>query len=178
MTLTVSFHRPERADHRKLPGSENDTLEFTGADGEYIALFVPPHVAAHTAAAFNRAMQAVQDGKGWTYTTKSGVWHISRDQAMGSVYLGQHEDVTGDKDPYWLFADGKTLIGCMDEIDAIEDENACTTCHALFGDLTEAAADQWLCDDCLRTAIRREVELAEMADDDRAHAMMERRAGL
>jgi hypothetical protein len=121
MTITCNFHNPKRAENWTLEVRDN-ALRFEGEPGESISLFVPPHVAEHTAAAFNRAMQAVPDGDGWAYTTESGVWHISRDLAMGTVYQAQHEDVTGDEDPAYLTADARSLIGCMDAIDEIEAE--------------------------------------------------------
>jgi hypothetical protein len=179
MTITCNFHDPKSAEFNLLTGIGNASLGFKGDGIERVALFVPPHVAEHTAAAFNRAMQAVPDGDGWTYTTKSGVWHISRDLAMGTVYHAQHEDVTGDEDPAYLFADAVSLIGCMDAIDDIEDENACSECHALVGDNTfKADANTFLCTECFSTEDERQAGMREMADDDKAHAAMERAAGL
>jgi len=177
MTINASFHAPKSAGHKPLPGVKNDTLSFDGKDGEYIALFVPPHVAEHTAAAFNRAMQAVPDRDGWTYTTKSGVWHIQC--PMPRVYLAQHDEITGDGDPPWMFADAPTLIGCMDAIDAVEDEHACDVCSRLVGDdnLTEHD-DSLYCEDCAKTEAEHQRGMAEMAADDAAHAEMDRRAGL
>ena len=85
---------------------------------------LPDHVAAHTAAAFNRAMQAVPDrdaiGECWTYQGKSGVWHIRC--PMPCLYTAQHDEVTGDSDSEWMFADSHDLIRLMDEIDRIEAE--------------------------------------------------------
>jgi hypothetical protein len=141
---------------------------------------LPPHVAAHTAAAFNRAMQAVPDKSGgWTYTTKSGVWHIVN-EGKPFGFRAQHDDITGDNDPAWMFTEASTLIDCMDAIDVIESENTCTECHALVGDDATDMQDgrRWLCPDCLTAEQEHERGLAEMADDDRAHAAMERVAGL
>lgn len=124
MPITAGFHSSRNAEHSVLPNVKNDALSFNGDNGEYISLYVPPHVAEHTAAAFNRAMQAVPvDGlrEGWTYTAKSGLWHITC--PMPRVYQAQHDEVTGDGDPAWMFADADTLIGCMDEIDRIEAED-------------------------------------------------------
>jgi hypothetical protein len=177
--ITANFHDLRAAEHRILTGHDHDSLSFVGErPGEYITLFVPPHVAEHTAAAFNRAMQAVPDSDGWTYTTKSGVWYIDCDPSWRSTYFAHHESVTGDNDPGYLFAQGNSLIGCMDVIDNIEQDETCTECHALVGPngCTEMHDDRYLCDDCLRAEVKRLAELQEMADDDRAHAMMERAA--
>lgn len=160
--------------------SNNRSLTFGHAGDTALQIAgLPPHVAEHTAAAFNRAMQAVPDGDGWTYTTKSGVWHISRDCAMRTAYLAQHENVTGDEDPVYLFADARSLVGCMDAIDDAEAENACIECHALVGnDLSETKDGTFWCDDCLFAETERQRGMQEMADDDRAHAAMEKAAGL
>jgi len=180
MTVSINIHDAEKAEHITLDARGNDVLRF--AEGEnWATLFVPPHVAEHTAAAFNRAMQAVPDrAGGWTYTTKSGVWHIRRDVAMGTVYLAQHEDITGDNDPVWMFADAQTLIGCMDAIDDIEEEHECTECNRLVGDdaLTELQGDRYLCQSCLWAAGEHVQAMREMAEDDRAHAAREKAAGL
>lgn len=181
MTINASFHDPRSAAHKPLPGVANDTLSFDGSGGEHISLFVPPHVAEHTAAAFNRAMQAAPDGdaigEGWTYTTKSGAWHIRC--PMPRLYTAQHDEITGDSDPAWMFAEASSLIGCMDVIDDIETEEACDVCHRLVGAgaLTEHD-DSLYCDDCAKTEAERQQGTAEMAADDRAHAAAERRAGL
>jgi hypothetical protein len=179
--ITANFHDVRAAEHRHLTGHDNDSLSFVGASaGEYIVLFVPPHVSEHTAAAFNRAMQAVPDTlsieEAWAYTTKSGIWHITC--PMPRCYIGQHENVTGDEDPGFYFAQSDTLIGCMDAIDDIETEERCTECHALVGtgDLHEVYADRHFCTACLAAENERLAGLQEMADDDRAHAMMERNA--
>lgn len=163
----------------KVTFEQYETSLLIEADGVRIAQLagLPPHVAAHTAAAFNRAMQAVPDGGGWTYTTKSGVWHIHCQ--MPGVYRAQYDEVTGDNDPRWMFAGGRTLIGCMDSIDDNEAEDACDVCHRLVGaDALTEHDDSLYCDDCAKTEAERERGLREMADDDRAHAAMERVAGL
>jgi hypothetical protein len=173
--ITANFHDVRAAEHRHLTGHDNDSLSFVGASaGEYITLFVPPHVAEYTAAAFNRAMKAVPDGDGWNYTTKSGVWHIAC--PMPRCYIGQHENATGDEDPSFYFAASESLIGCMDVIDDIEAEESCTECHALVGaeNCTEMVDDRFLCRSCLWAEAERQQGLKEMADDDRAHAMMEK----
>lgn len=123
MTITANLHDLKRAAYNRLSSSRNDSLRFD-AEGGHATLFVPRHVAEHTAAAFNRAMQAVPDRdaiqEGWTYTTKSGLWNITC--PMPRTYLGQHDEITGDGDPDWMFASATTLIGCMDEIDRQEAE--------------------------------------------------------
>lgn len=124
MTISANFHNPKRAEHNRLPGTKNDTLSFKYSLTEYINLFVPPHVAEHTAAAFNRAMQAVPDhgaiGEGWTYNGAFCLWNIRC--PMPGVYTAQHDEITGDGDPLWMFAEASSLIGVMDEIDRQEAE--------------------------------------------------------
>jgi hypothetical protein len=139
---------------------------------------LPPHVAEHTAAAFNRAMQAVPDPDGWTYTTKSGVWRIRGLGAAG--YQAAHDDITGDNDPSWMFADSSTLIRLMDVIDDIEAEEACDVCSRLVGadNVSETTDEALVCDSCLFEEAEHQRGLAEMAADDMAHAAMDRRAGL
>jgi len=181
MTINASFHGPKRAMHYRLL-AKNDTLSFEGDGNEYISIFVSSHVAEHTAAAFNRAMQAVPDrdaiDEGWTYTTKSGVWNITC--PMPRVYLAQHEEITGDGDPDWMFAEASSLIGCMDEIDDIEADNVCCECNRLLGEdnLSEVADGTLWCDDCLFAEVEHQDGLREMAEDDKAHAAMEKAAGL
>jgi len=125
-------------------------------------------------------MQAVPDRaaieESWTYTAKSGVWHIRC--PMPRCYLAHHDEITGDGDPDWFFAEASTLIGCMDAIDDIEDECLCTECNRLFGSLTDFGNDEWLCDDCAEAEAKRQQQMHEMAQDDRAHAAMEKAAGL
>jgi hypothetical protein len=153
------------------------------ADGYRLAHIagLPPHVAAHTAAAFNRAMQAVPDadaiGEGWFYTTKSTVWLIRC--PVPGVYRAQCEEVTGDNDPHWMFVDANSLINLMDFIDYIEADEACDVCSRLVGaDALTEHGDSLYCDDCAKTEAERERGLAEMAADDMAHSEMDRRAGL
>jgi hypothetical protein len=149
------------------------TIEADGYRLAHIA-GLPPYVGAHTAAAFNRAMQAVPDADGWTYTGKSGVWHITC--PVPGVYRAQHDDNV----PAWMFAESSTLIRLMDVIDDIEAEEACDVCSRLVGsdNLTELSFDDFRCDDCAKTEAEHQRELAEMAADDMAHAAMDRRAGL
>lgn len=177
MTITTNIHNLKRAAHNRLKDSKNDSLDFETADGR-ATLFVPPHVAAHTAAAFNRAMQAVPDRSGgWTYEGKSGVWNITCE--MPELYRAQHEAVTGDNDPYWYFVAAKTLIGCLDAIDNEEAESGCTDCGLLVGcEATTEIDDEFLCNDCLREYDERQRGMREMALDDMAHAERDRRAGL
>jgi hypothetical protein len=49
----------------------------------------------------------------------------------------------------------------------------CETEH-LEDDLVEYERDKWACDDCARANDEEADALAEMAEDDKAHAMMER----
>ena len=63
---------------------------------------------------------------------------------------------------------------------AYTDIDVCDRCEVAFHeeDLTQVGRDDWLCADCLRDHIEEERQLQEMADDDKAHKMAERRAGL
>lgn len=180
MTTQINFHYATQAEVWPLGDSRNHSLQIRSSDGNGLSIYLPPHVAEHTAAAFNRAMQAVPDGDGWTYTGLSGVWHISC--PMPRLYTAQHDEITGDGDPAWMFADGPDLVTLMDEIDAVENENCCTECHCIVGadNLTqdESDGDVWRCADCAKTEAERQAGMAEMAEDDKAHAAMERRAGL
>jgi hypothetical protein len=172
MSIEVGFHYTTRAEHTALRGVKSDALQFHDDKDGRVSLYLPPHVAEHTAAAFNRAMQAVPDRDGWTYTAKSGVWHISYQHAAG--YHAQHDEVTGDEDPGFYFTCGDTLLDCMDVIDAIEDEEGCDICNHLVGsDALTQIEDSLYCDDCARTESERQAGMAEMAGDDRAHAMMD-----
>ncbi len=56
----------------------------------------------------------------------------------------------------------------------------CDCCETDYGedDLTEYERDKWACDDCIIKMIREQAEMREMADDDKAHAEMDRRNGL
>lgn len=53
----------------------------------------------------------------------------------------------------------------------------CETEH-LEDDLVEYERDKWACDQCARANDEEAAALAEMADDDRAHAARERMIGL
>jgi hypothetical protein len=179
MTVSINIHDAKKAEHITLDARGNDVLRFAEGDN-WATLFVPPHVAEHTAAAFNRAMQAVPDrAGGWTYTTKSGVWHIVN-EGKPFGFRAQHDDITGDNDPAWMFANAPSLIGVMDEIDEIEAEHECAECNRLVGDdaLTELQGDRYLCHDCLWSAGERAQAMREMAEDDKAHAAREKAMGL
>lgn len=95
------------------------TLHFRADSGES-ALHVPRHVAEATAASFNRAMQVTCDKSGsLAYVNDAGLWHISVDPAMGTVWTGQHDEATGDEDPNWMFVTGRSLEDLQDQIDAV-----------------------------------------------------------
>lgn len=53
----------------------------------------------------------------------------------------------------------------------------CETEH-LEDDLVEYERDKWACDQCARANDEDAAAMQEMADDDKAHAAMERNAGL
>jgi len=137
----------------------------------------PPHVAETTAAAFNRAMQAVKTDTGYTYTTKYQTWHI-RDEGPRIGWQAQSEEVTGDNDPHWLFADGKSLFSCMDDIDAQETENCCDRCTRIPGldNLHELGCGkdmELLCQDCFDEWAKDEEAMIIAAGDEKAHAYAE-----
>ena len=56
MNIAVSIHQVTEALHSTLDGVKNDALKFMSNDGSEITIFMPPYVAAATAAAFNDAM--------------------------------------------------------------------------------------------------------------------------
>lgn len=175
--ITVNMFDAQKAKYGYLTETKSGYLKFYAESkyGEHLTLFVPHHVAEHTAAAFNRAMQAVPDGDGWTYKGDSGVWNISRFDGPFTVYRAQHDEITGDNDPSWMFADARSLIGCLDEIDNIEIENCCSRCNALVGDDNLRDCDpHYLCENCDSDMNEAWQASREMAEDDMAHAMMER----
>jgi hypothetical protein len=124
-------------------------------------------------------MQAVPDGTGWTYDTPSGKWHISRDSAMGTVYLCQHEDADGES-PAWHFTTGTGVIDAMDSIDDLLSEYACGECDALVGEenlvdpsLVDPGDELHRCSACYLAWAKRQADMQEAADDDKAHAAQE-----
>ena len=56
----------------------------------------------------------------------------------------------------------------------------CDYCECDFSedDLTEYERNRWACDDCARANDEEAAAMQEMADDDKAHKIMERNAGL
>ncbi len=57
MSMSASLHGAKIARHVSISVSGGiDALEFEAGEGNYIVIFVPSHVAAATAAAFNAAM--------------------------------------------------------------------------------------------------------------------------
>ncbi len=57
---------------------------------------------------------------------------------------------------------------------------ACDYCDRDFpeDDLAEYEPDKWACDSCTRANDEHAAAMQEMAEDDKAHAEMDRRAGL
>lgn len=112
------------------------------------------------------------------YETKFGIWHI--DNPFPKMFAAQHDDITGDGDPYWQFAYGQTLDAVKDEIAAHEDEHGCTECHRLRGEdnITEVGGGIYACDDCLTEMAQSHQDMLEMAADDMAHAARDKAAGL
>ena len=51
-------------------------------------------------------------------------------------------------------------------------------CDFIEDDLTEYERDKWACDVCARAKDEEAAAMQEMAEDDKAHAMMERKSGL
>ena len=120
-------------------------------------------------------MQAQPDTRGGlTYSTDRQLWIISNDYG----WRAQSDEITGDGDPPWLFADAHSLMALLDEIDATEKDNGCETCAHVPGldNLNEVGRGrdmQMICDDCLKKLGEHEQAMREMADDDRAHAWRE-----
>lgn len=54
----------------------------------------------------------------------------------------------------------------------------CECCDFSEDDLTEYERDRWACDACARANDEEAAAMQEMAEDDKAHAMMERNAEL
>jgi len=179
MSMSASIHSADVAQHSRLSEVNDDTLKFRNSDGDFINVFVPPHVARATALAFNRAMQVKMGKAGLTYQTISGLWYV--EQIRNDIWHGQHEEITGDGDPEWMTVDAKSLEVLQDAIDEIVQDNHCTDCHALVGEdhltKTENGAG-FLCSDCIEQRAKDAAAMAEMAGDDKAHAYAERRAGL
>lgn len=178
MDTSINFHNVAKVEAQSR--NQASWLRVEAENGDYIAMHMPRHVNEHVAEAFNRAMQAVPEGSGYRYETANDIWHISVDLAMGKVWLAQNDEVTGDGDPSWMFADGKSLIGVMDAIDAIVEGHSCTRCGELVGDehLTQTGGAEYLCDTCHDDMNSREEAMREMADDDKAHAMRDIQRGL
>lgn len=178
MNMSANIHSADVAQHSRLSGVNDDTLKFKNSDGDYINVFVPPHVARATALAFNRAMQVKMGKAGLTYKTISGLWYV--EQIRNDIWHGQFEEITGDGDPEWMTVDAKSLEALQDAIDEIVQDHHCHDCHALVGEdhLTETNGAVIICHDCIDKNAKHAAGLAEMAGDDKAHAYAERRAGL
>lgn len=180
MDTSINFH--SIIDVKAQRRGQAAWLRVEAENGDYIAMHMPSHVSEHIAEAFNRAMQAVaRPGGGYTYNdANDGIWHISVDAAMGKVWLGQNDEVTGDGDPSWMFADGKSLIDVMDAIDAIIEEHSCPECGLLVGerklnDCTDGKVRCWDCDEAWQL---KGAAMHEAAEDDKAHAQMDMVRGL
>ena len=63
---------------------------------------------------------------------------------------------------------------------ALEETFRCDYCECDFSedDLTQYERNKWACDTCARANDEEAAAMQEMAQDDKAHAMRERRAGL
>lgn len=63
---------------------------------------------------------------------------------------------------------------------AFDETFRCDYCGCDFSEdnLTEYERDKWACDDCARANDEDAAAMQEMAEDDWAHAEMDRRAGL
>lgn len=179
--ISVGFHDPKKAEHGLLHTVLNDCLKFLGEGGNEANLFVPRHVAEHTAAAFNRAMQAEKQRDGsLKYSTESGDWFISLDSAMRKVWQFQSDEVTGDGDPSWLHGAASDPIDAMDQIDDLIAEHACPECKAMVGEdkLNETEDGEFLCWDCDEKRAEHLAGMQEMVADDKAHAAMDMARGL
>lgn len=180
MDTSINFH--SIIDVKAQRRDKAAWLRVEAENGDYIAMHMPGHVNEHVAEAFSRAMQAVaRPGGGYTYNdANDDIWHISVDAAMGKVWLAQHDEVTGDQDPHWLFAEGNSLFDVMDAVDATVEEHSCTRCGDLAGDehLTQTGGAEYLCVTCHEDMHSRSVAMREAAADDKAHAMRDAAMGL
>lgn len=63
---------------------------------------------------------------------------------------------------------------------AFDETFRCDYCECDFSedDLVEYERNKWACDSCASANDEEAAAMQEMADDDKAHAMMERNAGL
>lgn len=175
MQIKASLFHAKSATVMRLSGDQ-DALNFKSEVGEF-TLFVPPHVADATAAAFNRAMQAVPTDRGGFIYQGSDLWNIEND-----VYRGWHgwsDEITGAGDPAWMFADASSLLELLDVIDAQEAENGCGRCAAIPGldnlhEIGRGRDMEMICQDCFDAEGKRQQEMHEAALDDKAHALAER----
>ena len=71
MTTSTSLHHAKAAERNKLPSVKNHSLAIVDDEGNTVSIYVPPHVAAATAKAFNRAMQVKVGKIGLVYVTRS-----------------------------------------------------------------------------------------------------------
>lgn len=175
MDTSINFHNVIKVE--ALRRNQASWLRVGAENGDYIAMHMPSHVNEHMAEAFSRAMQAVaRPGGGYTYNdANDDIWHISVDAAMGKVWLAQHDEVTGDQDPTWMFAQGKSLFDVMDAIDATVEENSCTRCRELVGDehLTQTGGAEYLCDTCHEDMHHRVADRADEIGDHQCHMRRE-----
>lgn len=158
----------------KVTDAKTGLLIEAGGNADCHIAGLPAHVATHTAAAFNRAMQAEPTQGGYWYKAGEWSWLIHFHEPGG--YGWQREDVEPDSPPY-LHGSARDVIAAMDEIDTVIREYACEDCAGLFDDLTEVEGVP-VCRSCLWERGQRAHEMREMADCDKAHAEMDRRAGL
>lgn len=56
MSMSATLHNVVECTHRPLEGFEHHVLKLTSGNGDDVAIFVKPHIAAAMAAAFNAAM--------------------------------------------------------------------------------------------------------------------------
>ena len=149
MDTSINFHNVAKVEAKTR--NQASWLRVEAENGDYIAMHMPRHVNEHVEAAFTRAMQAIPQKDGsYRYETEHGGWSISVDLAMGTVWLFQFDEVTGDGDPHWMFGTASSLFEAMDAVDATIEEHSCTRCGELVGDdhLTQTGGADYLCDTC------------------------------
>ncbi len=179
MNMSISMYSQEVAPQMEVCKATG--ILKIGRIAPAVNVHIPRHVAEATAEAFNRAMQAVpQPGGSLKYTTKSADWFIELDPIMRNVWQYQCAEVTGDGDPSWMNGTSVSVLAAMDEIDAIEEENACPECRSLVGErklngCTDGNVRCWDCDEAWQ---ERETAMAEAAADDAAHAQRDLARGL
>lgn len=78
----------------------------------------------------------------WFYQGETGIWHI-KDNGKPAPFTAQHDGITGDGDPAWMFAEGPSLELVvadikLQEAEHLEEEGEISTKSPTSQELTEA----------------------------------------